>query len=155
MIIGVDPGLNGAIALVDGEKLVNVLDMPVIPKPTGKGNEINGYFLADIIREMIFRGATCMWIERVGAMPRDGKAGAFSFGRAAGAPYYIAATLNLRCRQVAPITWKRHHRLLRQDKQQSRALALSMWPAMRDQFRLNRHVDRAEAALIAAYGGSQ
>ncbi len=155
MIIGVDPGLNGAIALVDGETLIQVQDMPTLPKPAGKGKEVNGYLLADILRDMIDQGGEIMWIENVGGRPGEVPSRAFNFGRAAGAPYYVAAALGMPCRLVSPAAWKRHHGLIRTDKQQSRALALSLWPAMRDEFRLQKHVDRAEAALIAAYGGSQ
>ena len=36
-VIGIDPGLSGAIAVIEGNKVLNILDMPVMSE--GKKNK--------------------------------------------------------------------------------------------------------------------
>ena len=49
-IIGVDPGMSGAITYLDNEELL-VWDMPIHPKEAG-GNDLDIHKLYSIIKEM-------------------------------------------------------------------------------------------------------
>ena len=44
-IIGIDPGLSGAIAILENNKVVNIFDMPVMAE--GKKNKRRGYKESD------------------------------------------------------------------------------------------------------------
>ncbi len=67
--IGIDPGITGAIAFLDGEICIDVWDMPISRKLRGKGNEVNAFLLADILREA--EGGVA-YVEAVSAMPGQG-----------------------------------------------------------------------------------
>ena len=87
--IGIDPGINGAIAFLDTEiGHLSVVDMPILEvKRNNKvKKEVSSYGLSNIfdltdgpawnIREVV--------LERVGAMPGQGVSSVFSFGRSVG-----------------------------------------------------------------------
>ncbi len=77
--LGVDPGVNGAIAVLgsDGE-LVSVHDMPFLADGPAGRRAVNAPLLAEIIAKSRATEAFC---EFVGARPKEGAVGAFSFGR--------------------------------------------------------------------------
>jgi crossover junction endodeoxyribonuclease RuvC len=147
-VLGIDPGASGALALIDGNGvLVSCHDMPCVLSKTGK-RRIDPAALASIMQGLgDIDGA---WIELVGPMPRDGSAGSFWFGKAAGLAEGVCAGLGVPCETVSPVVWKR--RLdCPTDKHGARARATklfgtgSAWP-------LAKHDGRAEAAMIALYG---
>ncbi len=147
--IGVDPGLSGAIAFMEGEDCTQVWDMPISRKLRGKGNEVNAFLLADILREA--EGGTA-YVEAVSAMPGQGVSSMFSLGRSAGVIAGILAALNIRTEYVSPQAWKKHQGLIKKDKDASRTLAIQRWPEMREELKLKKHHGRADAMLIADYG---
>jgi len=151
-VLGIDVGAHGAIALVAGSKLLDVHDMPAIKvtKAGGKGSrtEISEGHLAQLIREL---SPDVAWIERVGAMPKQGVASTFQFGIAYGIARGIVAALGVPTILVTPVQWKREFHL-RADKQQARLLASRLFPDMADRFARIRDDGRAEAALIASFG---
>ena len=52
MIIGIDPGITGAMyfeANSTHRKVRTVIDIPIMAKSSGKGNQINPYELTKII----------------------------------------------------------------------------------------------------------
>ena len=68
-IIGIDPGLSGAIAILNN-KVLNVFDMPVMSE--GKKNkDINSALLSNLIKENI-GNAEVIVVEQVNAMPGQG-----------------------------------------------------------------------------------
>mgnify|MGYP001306975757 CR=1 FL=1 len=156
MILGIDPGLSGAIALLDGERCVEVWDMPVTEKLHGKGREVNAYLLVDVILEALEMdeglAAPVAYVERVSAMPGQGVSGMFSLGRSAGVVAGVLAAWGVRVEYVTPQAWKRSQGLLKKSKDASRTLAIQRWPEMREQLKLKKHDGRAEAMLIADYG---
>lgn len=143
--LAIDPGLTGAIALIRQDRTCSaVWDMPVA------GGQVDAVALASDLRPYV--GAVHgVAIERVYVMPRDGGKSAFGFGRSVGALFGVCGALGLAYREVAPQVWKRHHGLLRADKDDSRRLALQRWPDWGDMLRLKKHCGRAEAMLIGDY----
>jgi crossover junction endodeoxyribonuclease RuvC len=89
-------------------------------------------------------------LERVASMPKQGVASTFRFGRAFGTAIGVIGALKVPLIMVAPAKWKVHFRLSA-DKEQSRALALRLFPACAEQFQRKRDHNRAEASLLALY----
>lgn len=149
--IGIDPGAtSGAIAcFVDGE-LLDAIDMPCAD------GIVSGVLLANELRQFAVAGfddRPTIVIERVHAMPGNGAASMFKFGRSLGVIEGVVAALGWPVVWQTPQAWKKHHGLLRQDKDAARMLALETWPEHADTFRRKKDCGRADAALIAVAGG--
>lgn len=158
-LIGVDPGLSGGLAFFrfnPGEsdfmpELVGARHMPVMANPSGKGQTVDCYSLAQMLAP--FHGKTqLMIIEQVGPMPNDSRPAAFKFGKAAMAPEALAAVYQLPVRFITPGSWKRKAGLIKKPKDASRTLAITMWPNQAELFKLKKQEGMAEAALIAHFG---
>jgi len=144
VICRIDPGVTGAIAfyLPDVPGRVAVEDVPVA------GGEISAPHLASLIRRF---SPSMAVIERVNAFPGQGVTSVFNFGRSYGDVRGVVGALNIPLHFVSPQKWKKHFGLS-SDKDQSRMLAIRMFPNVADHFKLKKHDGRAEAALIALYG---
>lgn len=142
-ILGVDPGLSGAIAFLSPSymDLVKVDDMPVA------GDAVNAAYLADRIMQMRPDAAI---IELVGAMPGQGVSSMFKFGRAFGTVIGIVQALDIPLHFVTPAKWKAHYRIPK-DKDAARALAIRYWPGKAKDLSRKKDAGRAEAALLARY----
>lgn len=141
-ILGVDPGLSGAIAFLFREaQRVTVEDVPAVDKRIDAAN------LAARIVQMKPDLAV---IEDVGAMPGQGLSSTFRFGVAAGCVYGVIASLSVPIILVTPGKWKRHFRLSA-DKEEARALALRRFPDACKSLARKKDHGRAEAALIALW----
>lgn len=152
MVIGVDPGKTGAVASWDGKEL-RIEDVPTIAVGKGKGKtktEINLPELAGIFN-IIFAGADHAYVEQVAAMPGQGVTSMFSFGATYGMLKMGVAMANIPMTLISPVKWKAEMGLTR-DKEKSRERALQLFPKFSDYFKLKKHDDRAEAALLAYYG---
>lgn len=142
-VLGIDPGLSGALAFyfTDQPSLITAEDVPVA------GGEIDVATLAQRLAQM--RPDVC-FVERVGAMPKQGVASTFKFGMAFGMVRGVVAAAGIPMHLVTPPVWKKHFRL-DSDKEKARALALRLWPSSTCFGRKKDH-GRAEAALLARYG---
>ena len=149
ILAAIDPGLTGAIAYVDESGLIDVFDLPVVDK------RISSALFSEMVRKVKVDGAYFpvkhVCIEDVHAGPKDGRVGAFKFGRTLGNLEACAATLHVPITYVQPATWKRKMGLMRQDKEASRRLAIDRHPDFADLLKLKKHHGRAEAILIADY----
>lgn len=155
-IIGIDPGVTGAWALVGPDGTI-VEDFPVIRHRSLAF--IDGFELEHQLRQVGAEGATA-YVENVHAMPGMGVAAMFSFGVAFGSILSALRCAEIRIEFVEPVVWKRWAGLQRAKDETTTALkrrsldrARLMFPNMR----LDRAKDhgRAEALLIAAYGQAQ
>ena len=52
-IIGIDPGLSGAIAVLENNKVLNIFDMPVMPEGKKNKRQLNSAHLVSLIKENI------------------------------------------------------------------------------------------------------
>jgi crossover junction endodeoxyribonuclease RuvC len=153
MILGIDPGIGGALALLsDAGELVDVLDMPVLRDgPKGRA-AVNGPLLA----EAIYRWhATRAYVELVGARPGEGAVGAFSFGRSRGIIEGVLAAAGVPVEMIAPPAWKRAVGIgpgRAGAKDMARSEAIRRWPGKAGLFARVKDDGRAEAALIAIAG---
>ena len=95
-IIGIDPGLSGAIAVLVNNKVVNIFDMPVMPEGKKNKRQLNSAQLVTLIKENIRSGEdTSVVVEQVNAMPGQGVTSMFNFGQTFGAIKGVCAALEL------------------------------------------------------------
>lgn len=151
MIIGIDPGLGGALAfLSDSLELINLVDMPVMNLRKGR-KQVNAVQLAKEIKS-VFTEGVC-YLESVSSMPKQGVSSVFSFGMSYGIVQGVLGALQIPIILVTPTSWKKRANLLGKDKEASLTLAQQLYP----QASLARKKDhgRAEAILIARFGGDR
>lgn len=155
MIIGIDPGLTGAIALVNDGDIVLLWDMPVAEKTYGRGKQVDAYGLADCVREAAntaiyqYTKTLTAHVERVSSMPKEGVTSAFSFGHSTGVIDGVLGALLIPVVYMTPQKWKQHHGLIGKPKDASRTLVIQQYPHRLDKFARKKDVGRADAVLIA------
>lgn len=144
LIVGIDPGISGAIAILDSRgDAVDVYDMPVAD------GFVSGGLLYQSLEDRLIR---LVVVEKVNAMPGQGVSSMFKFGDSVGAVRGVVGALGVPLAWAPPGVWKRHHGLLRKDKDASRRLALEKYPRMAEKLSRKKDSGRAEALLIAEYG---
>lgn len=152
-IIGIDPGFSGAIAVLEGLKLVSVSDMPTVPVRWGQKtrNEVDCHGLYAVLSEAsdLAHGVVVV-LEDVTSSPQMGATSAFRFGQGYGAVQGVIAACGYRMELVRPAKWKKAMGLSR-DKAASRVQALRLWPDQADLFSRVKDEGRAEAALMAEW----
>lgn len=154
MKIGIDPGLSGAVALLDGnDKIDDLIDMPVMAS-TGKRQQVNGAELAKIIKlwQQDSEPITA-YVEQVSAMPGQGVSSMFSFGKGCGVVEGVMAALGVPVVYVSPGAWKRRAGLIGKPKDMSRTLAQRLYPLA--ELGRKKDIGRAESILIAKYGAKE
>lgn len=145
MILGIDPGLNGALAWVsDVGYLITTIDMPTI-EVVGK-KKVSPQMLT---AEIELRRPSLVVVEDVGAMPGQGVTSMFNFGYSAGLIAGVVAGLKIPIVMYRPAVWKRHAGVPA-DKNAARQIAQRLWPGSRAFDRV-RDDGRAEAALLARW----
>lgn len=151
LTIGIDPGLSGAIAILNDDGVIESLrDLPIIRD--AKLAWVDGSELQSIIMAAL-RGRTAVaMIERVSSMPAQGIASAFQFGVGFGSILAVVQTMHIRIELVTPAVWKRAYGLSK-DKDASLFKARLLFPLA--ELHLKKHDGRAEALLIAHYGLSR
>lgn len=151
VIIGIDPGLKGAIAFNRSNGSVVVLDLPTV-KRNGK-DELDFAALAHMIRDRVDlkRESVEAFIEQVGAMPGNGASSMFRFGETAGGIRGVLACLGIPLTRILPARWKKAL-AVPAEKNEARRRASELMPAAASLWPLVKHDGRAEAALIAFYG---
>lgn len=149
IVIGVDPGISGAIAFMYwGGDLIKVIDMPLLKE--GKHNHVDAAALANEIHDVIKGHELYMaQVEAVHSMPNQGVASTFKFGRSYGTILGVLGAMDVPIRHVSPQKWKKHHDLVGKEKDASRQLAISLYP----EAPLSRKKDhgRADAILISLF----
>lgn len=150
MILGVDPGLNGALAFFDlVAGTLTITDMPTIEAGVRSKRVVDEAALARM--ETQFRDCRHAFVEKVGAMPGNGAVSMFGFGVSYGLVRGVIAANFVPVTLVPPQTWK--SRLgVPASKEGARARASQLLPAFSHLWPLVKHDGRAEAALIAYYG---
>jgi crossover junction endodeoxyribonuclease RuvC len=146
-ILGVDPGLTGALAIYrDGQWVL--LDMPVAGD--GKHHEINGPELCRWLREQQPDHA---FVEFAAARPGQGVSSMFKFGVVYGATKMALAACGVPYTIITPAKWKPAVGILTgSDKEASRLRALQLFPDEAMHLARKKDHARADAMLIAHYG---
>lgn len=143
MILGIDPGLSGAYAILAGAD-TTVGDLPIVNKHLDA---------AELLRILRSHPIDLAIVEAVTARPGNGSVSSFTFGRCYGAILATLACAGIRTITVPPAVWKRRMNLTA-DKERSRARAIMEFPAVTGLAR-KRDEGRAEALLLALYAHNQ
>ena len=151
-IIGIDPGLSGAIAIMDNKKVLRIFDIPVMAEGKKNKRQLNSALLVSLLRENISNSEeTAVVVEQVNAMPGQGVTSMFNFGQTFGAIKGICAALNLPIFFVRPSKWKKHFELINSSKDSSRTKVIEMYPELSNQLSKKKDVNKSDAILIARF----
>ena len=151
-IIGIDPGLSGAIAFLENNKVLGIFDMPVMSEGKKNKKQLNSAQLVNIFREnMNNEEETIVVVEQVNAMPGQGVTSMFNFGQTFGAIKGVCAALNLPIFFVRPSKWKKYFELLNSSKDASRTKVIEMYPKLSNQLTKKKDVNKSDAILIAKF----
>ena len=151
-IFGIDPGLSGAIAILEDDKVLDVVDIPVMSEGKKNKKQLNSAHLAQYIENNILDvNKTIVVVEQVNAMPGQGITSMFNFGQTFGAIKGISAALKLPIFFVRPSKWKKHFELLKASKDASRTKTIEMYPSLADKLSRKKDVNKSDAILIARF----
>ncbi len=151
MHIGIDPGLAGAVAILDQHGALQALyDTPTLTLRTSRGTK-QEYDVGGIVALLRPYAAARahVTLEESQAMPGQGVRSMFMIGVGFGVWLALLAALALPSTRVRPAIWKRTLGLGK-DKEASRLRAMQLYPDA--DLRRKRDHGRAEALLLAWYG---
>ena len=143
-ILGVDPGLEGAVAVVEEGILLDAWDLPHVD-----GTLDAGALHAAISALELDPVFDIVVVERVSAFPGNGSMGNFKLGFSAGTIAGVVGSLGLPLDRTSPSNWKRRMSLTGKTKDAARLLVRDLYPTMTHLFELKKDVGRADATLIA------
>ena len=151
-IIGIDPGLSGAIAVLENKKVLKIFDIPVMSEGKKNKRQLNSALLVSLLKENIENNEeVAIVVEQVNAMPGQGVTSMFNFGQTFGAIKGICAALEFPIFFVRPSKWKKHFELINSSKDSSRTKAIEMYPKLSNQLTKKKDVNKSDAILIARY----
>jgi crossover junction endodeoxyribonuclease RuvC len=148
-IAGIDPGLDGAIAVFDGESL-EIHDLPMLTISGGRKTRriLNPESLSSLLLRI---NPSFVYVENVHTMPKQGIVSSGRLMETFGIIRGVLGALQLPRAFVEPRTWKRRFALIgKRGKDDSRRVAIDLFPSV--SFHRAKDHNRAEAALIAFYG---
>lgn len=152
--LGCDPGLSGGLAVIDDggnrPRLLAVIDIPTIGEAAKRRVDVLG-----VMRFLQRWEPDQAAIERAGAMPKQGVASTFNYGRAVGALEACLTGSQIPLTIIEPRAWKAALGLLGQDKEGSRQRALALYPEGHAALARKKDHNRSEAILIAHFGAMQ
>ena len=151
-IIGIDPGLSGAIAVLENNKVLNVFEMPVMSEGKKNKRQLNSALLVNLLKENVLNNEeVAIVVEQVNAMPGQGVPSMFNFGQTFGAIKGICAALGFPIFFVRPSKWKKYFELINSSKDSSRTKAIEMYPKLSNQLAKKKDVNKSDAILIARF----
>ena len=152
IIIGIDPGINGAISIVENKKILEPHDTPTMIDGKKNKRQINGAQVTNIIKEVLNGNEeVVVVVEHVNAMPGQGVTSMFNFGQTFGAIKGISATLKIPIFFVRPSKWKKHFELINSSKDASRTKVIEMYPSFAEKLSKKKDVNKSDAILIARF----
>lgn len=160
LILSVDPGLSGAIAML-GDGWARVFDLPTVPMETEgtikrrvSGPELQRLLLANIPER---EGDVHFVIEALST------GGQVSSAQSSGSQYRtrgtiecLAECLGLQVHEVYARTWKKRYGLVgkkdgEDEASKARQIAINLFPDLEQDLRLAKFHNRAEAILIGRW----
>jgi len=151
VIVGIDPGVSGAICILRNGKVTMTCDMPIMVDGTKSKRQVNAAELANILINEKIGEHDKIILESVSAMPGQGVTGMFSFGQSFGVIKGVCAALKLPLHLVRPVKWKKHFNLLNSEKDASRTKVIEMYPYISSEVSKKKDANKADAILIAKY----
>lgn len=142
-ILGIDPGVSGAVMLLAAGRVQLVGDMPTVDVRGRKWIDPAG-----VVRIVRAAGQIDMAVvEHVQGVQQAGATSAFSFGRGFGLLEGVLAGLGVPVTLVRPQVWTKALGVSR-DKGSHRLAAGRLWPAAAHLFERVKDDGRADAALL-------
>ena len=152
IIIGVDPGISGAISIIENKKILEVYDTPTMIDGKKNKRQINSAQVTNIIKERLNKEKdVVVVVEQVNAMPGQGVTSMFNFGQSFGVIKGICAALGLPIYFVRPTKWKKHFNLIKTNKDASRTKVIQVYPEISSKLSRKKDSNKADAILIARY----
>ena len=152
IIFGIDPGVSGAISILENKKVLEVFDMPTMIDGKKNKKQVNGSQIANIFKEIInTEDEITVIVEHVNAMPGQGVTSMFNFGQSFGVIKGVCSALSLPIYFIRPTKWKKHFNLINVNKDASRTKAIEIYPEISNKLSRKKDSNRADAILIARY----
>ena len=152
IIIGIDPGVSGAICILTNGKITEIYEMPTMIDGKKNKKQVNGAEITNIInKELINEKDAKAVIEHVSAMPGQGVTSMFNFGQSFGVLKGVCAALKLPVHFVRPVKWKKHFNLIKTEKDASRTKVIEAFPYISSQLSKKKDANKADAILIARF----
>ena len=170
-IIGIDPGVTGAIAALFPDGKITIVDLPTVKTDGFKGiapmelwsilnNIVNDPSFKISENHLVYPQSVTAYCEKSVLPPGDGKLAVRSMYDCRGVIRTALAYCSIPLRYVPPQTWKKYHGIPKQPnakeaKEYSRGLALQLRPDLAESLKRKKDHNRAEAVLIAMYGANR
>ena len=154
LIIGIDPGISGAICFFENGEVKDVIEMPSMADGKKNKRQVNGSQIyneifsriKDLPKKNIF-----VVVEQVSAMPGQGVTSMFNFGQSFGTIKGICSAMQLSIHFVRPAKWKKYFNLINSEKDASRTKAIEIFPYISAQLSRKKDANKADAILLASY----
>ena len=154
LIIGIDPGISGAICFFENGEVKDVIDMPTMSEGKKNKRQVNGRQIFNEISSRInsydLKDINVV-VEQVSAMPGQGVTSMFNFGQSYGIIKGICSAMQLPIFFVRPAKWKKHFDLIKSQKDASRTKAIEIFPKISSILSKKKDANKADAILIASF----
>ena len=154
LIIGIDPGISGAVCFFEDGQVKEIIDMPVMADGKKNKRQING---PQIYNEILKRTNKfqkkdiIVVIEQVSAMPGQGVTSMFNFGQSFGVLKGICSAMQLSMFFIRPAKWKKYFGLIKTEKDASRTKVIEIFPYISSELSRKKDSNKADAVLIASF----
>ena len=154
LIIGIDPGITGALCFFEDGEIKDVIEMPNMAEGKKNKRQVNGQQIYNEIYNRtggISKKDIAVVIEQVSAMPGQGVTSMFNFGQSFGVIKGICSALSLPIYFVRPTKWKKYFNLIKTNKDASRTKVIQIYPEISSKISRKKDSNKADAILIARY----
>ena len=154
LIIGIDPGISGAICFFEDGQVKEIIEMPVMADGKKNKRQINGPQVYNEILKKINKFQKkdiIVVIEQVSAMPGQGVTSMFNFGQSFGVLKGICSAMQLSMFFIRPTKWKKYFGLIKTEKDASRTKVIEIFPYISSELSRKKDSNKADAVLIASF----
>ena len=154
LIIGIDPGISGAICFFEDGEVKDIIDMPVMADGKKNKRQING---SQTYNEIYLRTKNFskkdifVVVEQVSAMPGQGVTSMFNFGQSFGVLKGICSAMQLSMFFIRPVKRKKYFGLIKTEKDASRTKVIEIFPYISSELSRKKDSNKADAVLIASF----
>ena len=154
LIIGIDPGISGALCFFEDGQVKEIIDMPVMADGKKNKRQVNGPQTYNEISKRINKFPKkdiIVVIEQVSAMPGQGVTSMFNFGQSFGVLKGICSAMQLSMFFIRPAKWKKYFGLIKTEKDASRTKVIEIFPYISSELSRKKDSNKADAVLIASF----
>ena len=154
LIIGMDPGISGAICFFENGEVKEIIDIPNMADGKKNKRQINGPQVYNEISSRIKntpKKEIVVVIEQVSAMPGQGVTSMFNFGQSFGVLKGICSAMQLSMHFIRPAKWKKYFGLIKTEKDASRTKVIEIFPYISSQLSRKKDSNKADAILISSF----